>query len=571
MSRGEAISLLPRCRGCLQRFQSSQTKGTDSSVKAPRRHGSEGFTLVELLIVVTIMPLIIGAISLGLIMVFSLQNGVSSRITDASDAQVASSTFLKDVQSAAMITEEPALACGASMPNSATQTQLLGLEWGGNGGSYVKTVSYITEQNSGLSSYSLIRQLCTNGITSTASSVSIVATDLASDGASALPTIQCASHPVDNNCAASPGFPNYFLQHWMNTGDVQYVLLSAQEHALLPRPNNSTPFVLTLSAAPRFHIEAASTTTSNASSPLTVLGTSCLTPALEILNNVTVSINVGGGIGNGSLGLGANCKSVQVDNGGALNAGSVLTTNQSLNSVLNYPSGTVYPVPEYFTPTIADPYSGLSAPPTGVIGLTPGTCTQTAGVWNCSAGYYAQDPGSQYFGNGSGQTINFTTTNCTPDASYQNACRFLFENGLTLPGNSNDDFATGVYVFQPNSSGLAFTGNPGVNINGANNGSSTVLFYIASGAASFAPGLTIDVAGFPGLDGVTIWDADTSNPLVLGNNSSGGVTTTGYGGIYAPNDQVQINNDQNGTITMSFVVAQSLVFKQNLTINIVQP
>ena len=107
-----------------------------------RPHSSEGFTLIELLIVITIIPLIIGALSLGLITILSLQSGISTRTGDASDAQVVSSTFLKDVQSAAMITEaQPTsipLACGSGTPYSSTPTQLLGLEWGNNGGNFRK-------------------------------------------------------------------------------------------------------------------------------------------------------------------------------------------------------------------------------------------------------------------------------------------------------------------------------------------------------------------------------------------------------------------------------------------------
>ena len=87
--------------------------------------GERGFTLVELLIVVTIIPLIIGALAGGLLEVFSLQSGVANRLGDSADAQVVASTFLKDVQSASSLTTNPSTStqCG-------TGTQLLGLEWG---------------------------------------------------------------------------------------------------------------------------------------------------------------------------------------------------------------------------------------------------------------------------------------------------------------------------------------------------------------------------------------------------------------------------------------------------------
>jgi len=530
-----------------------------------RRRYSQGFTLIELLIVVTIIPLIIGALALGLITILNLQSGVSTRTNDAGDAQVVSSTFLKDVQSAAMVTEEPSLACGSGMTYSSTPKQLLGLEWGNNGGSYVNAISYLTEQNPGLSTYSLFRQYCTDGVTSTAAQVTTVATDLSSGGASALPYIQCASLAVapDSNCSAS-----YVENNWMNAGDAQFILLTAQEHALLPAPNNNVPFVLTLSATPRVHTEADSPPNGGPNTPLLTLGTSCSTPSLDIKNGVTVSINVAGGTGNGIIGLSAKCPGVEVDNGGTLAAGSVLTTNPSLNSVYAMPGHQAYPIPEQYTSTIVDPYSSLTAPSISETGLTQGTCTQTAGAWNCTAGYYRQDPGSQYnFANGS--TINFSTTGCTVDPTYLNACRFLFESGLTLPNNANVNFGTGVYVYKNAAGNSALSTGTNVNINGAINGSTQLLFYIASGSVSFPPGITINMAGFPSLLGVTIWDASMADPMVVGPNSNGGALA-GYGGLYVPFEGVQIKNDQQGTITFSFVVAQSLTFDQNLTIDIVQ-
>ena len=67
-----------------------------------RRVGRDeaGFTLVELLVVVAIMPLIVGAISVALLSVISQQNTVSSKVSDSGDATVVSSNFVQDVQSA---------------------------------------------------------------------------------------------------------------------------------------------------------------------------------------------------------------------------------------------------------------------------------------------------------------------------------------------------------------------------------------------------------------------------------------------------------------------------------------
>ena len=50
--------------------------------------GDAGFTLVELLISVIVIPLVVGAIAVALIAVFSLQGTSTKRIADASDAPV---------------------------------------------------------------------------------------------------------------------------------------------------------------------------------------------------------------------------------------------------------------------------------------------------------------------------------------------------------------------------------------------------------------------------------------------------------------------------------------------------
>ncbi|HVB70874.1 MAG TPA: type II secretion system protein [Acidimicrobiales bacterium] len=547
-----------------------------SSARPDRRTGAGGFTLVELLIVLTITPVIVGALSLGLITVFSLQNGVSNRISDSGDAQVTSATFLRDVQSAQQITtNQSTIACASPSTSGSNPTQLLGLRWGANNGQYAETVSYITDQNGGLSTYSLVRQLCIGTATSSATQVTTVASDLSEQGALTSPTVKCYT----GGCGYATG--------WISAGNVQFVQLSVQEHALLPKPNQTTPFVLTLSASPRVHVEPGSLPPGGPF-PITVLGTSCSTPSLEITNNVAVSINVAGQTGNGTLGLNAKkCPTVQVDNGGSLAAGAVWTTNASLNSVYNYPSGTTYPVPEFYTPTIVDPFANLPAPntlavpPTGPP-LQPGVCAKSNGAWNCSAGYYTYDPGQTgtcggpaCFGGGAGQTINFTNLNCTADPIYQakyglSACDYLFEAGLSLPGQSTIIFGAGVYVYQ-GGTGNAITANPGVTINAASTGSSQVLFYIQNGTAAFSPGITINMAGYSQLLGVTIWDADISNPLVIGNNSNGGTSPTGYGGIYVPHEGVQVNNDKGGTLSVSFLVCNWISFGQNLTININDP
>jgi hypothetical protein len=130
-----------------------------------RQHGVEGFSLVELLIVVTILPLVVGGLAVGLLSVFSLQSSVSNRLGNTGDSQVVSSYYENDVQSAAEITTAPSNSSAECGP--ANQMQLLGLEWKpfSSGGAYQDVVSYADVKVG--SNYSLVRYFCSAGFSNT--------------------------------------------------------------------------------------------------------------------------------------------------------------------------------------------------------------------------------------------------------------------------------------------------------------------------------------------------------------------------------------------------------------------
>jgi hypothetical protein len=150
-----------------------------------------GFTLIELVVVVAILPLVVGGIAVALISVFSLQSSVSNRVSDSNDALVASTVFNRDVQSSQMVTtdtnpSDPAVpACGTS-----TQNQVLGLEWGFNAGNtalgpnggYQTVVSYISQAvpdpQSRTTIYALVRQVCANGASTSNFTTQRVSSDI---------------------------------------------------------------------------------------------------------------------------------------------------------------------------------------------------------------------------------------------------------------------------------------------------------------------------------------------------------------------------------------------------------
>jgi len=224
----------------------------------PRRDAEHGFTLVELLITVTILPMVVGALAVGLMSVFSLQSGVSSRLSHTGDAQVVTANYQKDVQGASQITTASSSSpeCGPGVG-----TQLLGLQYAldtsgdANSGSYLVRVSYVSVPVVGATSttYSLERLYCTN-YSQTPSSTSVLAYDLASSEAP--PTLTCVQSVNSSVCAGAS-------TQWISTENVRQVNLLVRD------AQGNFPYQLIASPL-------AATSTSTAGSPVSAsTGTGC--------------------------------------------------------------------------------------------------------------------------------------------------------------------------------------------------------------------------------------------------------------------------------------------------------
>ena len=108
----------------LRRFLSCRTPG---ALRRLRDAGDEGFTLIELIVAVVILPLIIGAIVVALFVTFQDQVGVSTRVSTSADAQVTSAYFVRDVESAMYVTTTPMPSTGsAAWPPAAGATGACG-------------------------------------------------------------------------------------------------------------------------------------------------------------------------------------------------------------------------------------------------------------------------------------------------------------------------------------------------------------------------------------------------------------------------------------------------------------
>lgn len=493
--------------------------------------GDEGMTLIELLVTLLILPLVIGGLAFGLVAVFSLQSNVSGRITDSGDAQTLSASFSKDVQSAQQLTDSSTPTCGAGR-------QLIAFEWGATSVGYLNYVSYNSLPNGSTTTYSLVRNLCISAPSPSPSLTQTVVTDLSATSASAPPTITCA--PTANDCSPHP-------TAWVEARGVTQVMLPVTETQSVIA-GSSKPFAFALSATPRAFTEAVNPTSLATFAPFSLLSTASGT-ALSIGNNSALSISVGAGLNNGALAIASTYASaISMSNGSTLNATSINTSDTGLNSV----SGSGAPSPplsEFYTNQIGDPFASLTPPADPPVGGSTVTCSPSGSVYTCPPGNYATDPGATFT---NGATVQFT-----PGGT------FWFENGLTLSNNVNVTFATGIYIFDGATTAL-WTQN-GTTVTGT----SGVLFYIHTGVVTFGNNATINLKGLAQYQYVAVWDvaaSGTTNPITLGNNGTAGY---GYGGIYAPNGQVILNN--NGTVTAAFLVTSTAVISNNVSLNIASP
>lgn len=302
-----------------------------------------------------------------------------------------SSTFLRDVQSSQWITTTSSAQCGSG-------NQLLGLAWNGTNAatetasnnqtvvSYVSTAVTVGTTTT----YSLVRQYCTFGSSTPVSTVTL-SYDLAGPQVAPLVSTQLPPCLTGISCV-----PSSSTTAWTAASGVPAVKFVISEL--------KSPYTYTLIATPRAWTAASGGGPPGGQypfAPLTLMGGGC--NDLTLKNNGTLSINVGGGTGNGQIAVDSTCPgAVSVSNGATLGASSIVTADPTLDSATG---GGSFPSTEYYTSTFSDPF----APPSTNALVTPTpsgstvTCTLVGNLYTCPPGNYPVDPG---FKNGS--TIVFT-------------------------------------------------------------------------------------------------------------------------------------------------------------------
>lgn len=158
-----------------------------------------GMSLIELLIAITVLGVIIGALGGGLIVAFRFSGETKNRLATSHDAQITAAYFAGDMASAEDLETGPSvlLACGAVVPAPS-----LSLAWTDPGTHASDTgddteisVSYVVLEESGETR--LIRRLCREG---TVDSTTVMAHLV--DPAH-LPAVTCAPSPCGSSSTSA--------------------------------------------------------------------------------------------------------------------------------------------------------------------------------------------------------------------------------------------------------------------------------------------------------------------------------------------------------------------------------
>jgi len=469
------------------------------ATRAAGRARDAGFTLLELLIVLGILPLVIGGIAVAMVASFQNEGAVTARLADSHDAQITSAYFVRDVQAASLIsTSTTAPVC----PTPTTRSQLLGLRWSSRG--TTSSVTYSLSTNT--SSPYLMRSYCAGA----AAPVTTIVSNQSFTGLGP-PTASngCAG---SSTCATSGSHTGVTVTVRCQDGGTA----CANAGLIATYPSSGSPgisrvvititeypseFQYSLTAAPRNQASQILLPPGSAGPPLVLLGSTA--PDLSCQNKSGVTVNGAVAVDssqNSSISFGP------VSSG--LTATQVYTEPPA-SSPVTPPSDYGGPVVE--GPAFPDPYAGLPDPTssavyTGTSIVGPGEYTNPAGVTVQSA-------------------VNLAPGN------------YIFEYGLSLSGNSS--------VSLTGSGVLLFIGIPNAPADVVQTAA-----YQVSGSASI--NLTAPTTG--PFQGISVFQS-RSDPTPMSISGNGASNT--YGGvIYAPSASVSSNG--NGSVATGSIVATSL-------------
>jgi prepilin-type N-terminal cleavage/methylation domain-containing protein len=447
--------------------------------RTSRGNGEQGFTLVELLVVVVILPLVAGAICVAMLSVLSQQNSVTTRASNSGDTSVLSANFVKDVQSAQYLTTDASVT-GPSP--CVTSSGILSLQWTVPGASQTNVVSYAVVTQG--TSSRLVRYSCsgTQTLSTTVVAHRVESGLIATVTGSSCSTFTCA--PIQVNSA------------WASAVGVSGVTLAVQ--APEATHSGTTTDNYTLTGVPRVSNNVSRGDPVAGHAPFLMLGTA--SPAVSCTGHDSISVT-------GTAAINSTGTDIQTNGNASFSASSTYVGNTSASGA--YSGGNISPsTPTQTGVATADPYAGLPTPVTEPI---PGTVT-TGSIYD----------GMSVFGDsnlqadGPGIYLNAVSVN---SAMTIRSGRYIFQNGLSLSGNGALTGSGGTPVAV-----LFYIYRGALSLNG--NG--TLLLSPLPSPATPAAGLTI-------------WmDQGDTSSLTLGGN---GASTVISGTVYAPSAQAGVGGN----------------------------
>lgn len=505
--------------------------GSPPGRRSAARGADDGFTLIELLIVIVILPLVLGGLAVMLLAIFRAQGPVTNQLTGSADTQVASAILVQDVQSASYITTEPTVACGT------TGTQILGTKStnGQNVVSYVLIVESAGRDE-------LVRQFCTGGVTSVASTSTVIATDVTTTQTA---TVRCSPAVTCNPSSA-----------WIAGAGVSGVSISVNE--------TLTGASFALSATPRLWNAASAGLASDPYPivPLELLGTgSCPQTTLSLSGSATINVSGGGG----AVMDNSTCSpSISLSGSAQITASAINTADPTPSSAITTTGSASAPSPVYAAAN-GDPFKSLVAPQTPTATGT-GTCPASGSSGTCTPGNFSSAvsvTGSSTVLFGAGNYVFTQPVSIAGSSTVVfGSGNYLFEAGLSISGSSSVTFDAGTYVYEGSSaSANAFSVSGSANLTSGPGGT---MFYVASGVAGTSGSGSISLSGESQFDGIAIWQANTdTNALTLSGSSSVGST---YGGVYVPGATVTPSGSSG--VVAAFVVADAVSFSGSSSLSV---
>ena len=433
-------------------------------MKPPRGAGDAGFTLVELLIVVALEAIIVGALGSAFILMMNNSTTVSESLSRTNDARIAASAIVNDAgnSSGPETSLTDTTSCpDANPPVAGTASPVVRFDWNSTNSTGVVVsdiVNYVLVSNA------LLRRACVNGVLV---SDHTLATNVASASITSAPTSDCSGDPTSITAAIVE------TQGKSTGAAFQYSATGAFQKALA----EGAPFT------PQNPVALIALGT----------GTACGSGATGLSLTASSTMRVYGAtfVDNAN----AACKAMSMTSNSTYQAGNTaILTGGSCSAT----TGSVCPTTTSYSPSITDPYASITAPTTSG---RPAKSGCSGG--NAAPGVYAS-------------TLSVSSSTCTMAAGI-----YILQNGLSLSGSATLTSATGGVLVYVTGGTVSVSSTASVTLSAATSGTyanvalwqaaadTTTMSFAGTGRLSvtgaiYAPKAQASVTAVPQSSGVSV-------------------------------------------------------------------